>query len=118
MNYLDIDSYAKSQAEIFEKSVEEKIPSSIFVKRYMHSFYAGLMDEDTYIISPYSDGYVYMDIKRQINSSFGQVFDKEAMRWAGYMYRYLVSYLGFSSKKVYKNIPLSYMINAYRPYHS
>ncbi len=117
MNSSNLDNYAKNQAELFEKSAIEHLNSSIFVKRFMFSFYSKLMDDDTYRLSPYGDDYVYARIKEETNSK-GTIYNPEIMRWCGYIYRYLCNYLHITSKKAFQLVPLSYMVKAYVPYHT
>ena len=48
----------------------------------------------------------------------GEIYDKETLYWAGYIYRYWRFYTGESSREIYKQAPAKTMKVVYLMYHT
>ena len=48
----------------------------------------------------------------------GEIYDKETLYWAGYIYRYWNFYTGESSREIYKQAPAKTMKVVYLMYHT
>lgn len=109
---------AHSQAMIFERSVEEGYPSKMFVKCFMFSSEAKSLDELSLEKAGLSEIEIYDSIKHKIKSKRGQLLPYLVMHFIGYFYR-VASYIsGFSSKQLYKQIPVEFLLQNYLVLHS
>ena len=114
------DAYklASSQARIFEKSVQQLVPSYHFISAFMKSEFAESMDSLQYLFGFQSDDDVFSDIvKHMIKREGGTVFSAEEMHWIGYFYRYASFLSGASSKEIYKSVKPNYLRSVYPTYH-
>lgn len=48
----------------------------------------------------------------------GEIYDKEALYWMGYIYRYWHFYTGENSREIYKQAPAKTMNVVYLMYHT
>ena len=60
---------------------------------------------------------IYDELKDKLKSG-GEIYDRETMYWAGYVYRTWHYYTGESSKEIYKQAPAKTMRVTYFPYHT
>ena len=100
-----------TQGQLFELAAERGYASEAFVKAYMTSAVAADMDK-AYILSRMGDELADQLIKD------GEIYDKEALYWMGYIYRYWHFYTGESSREIYKQTPAKTMNVVYLMYHT
>lgn len=109
------------QAETFELSVEKTGTSSeIFIRRFMKSKAAQLLDSGAVLSRIYSPQDLLNDIEEQYGAStYGSVkFSKDEMHWIGYLYRYFSYTYRLSSQQVYRIVKGKELRDVYLPYHS
>ena len=111
----------KYQAELFEKSIDEvECSSKIFIRRFMHSDYAKRMDMKGFLCGAEDVDDALIEIELEYGAStYGRdKFNREAMYWTGYIYRYWSYISDKSSKQIYKMIKPDELSKLYYPYHS
>lgn len=123
MNFLKkidqiISNLAHSQAMIFEHSVEEGLPSKMFIKCFMLSDEARRLDELSLEMAGLSEIEIYNSIRVKIKSKRGQLLSYPVMHFIGYFYRVAVYLSGYSSKQIYERIPVNFLERNYLVLHS
>lgn len=120
-----MDSYGlslcKFQAELFQKSIEEaECSSPIFIRRFMLSDLAKRMDKEGFLFDAIDVEDALGEIEIQFGpSDYGKIkFEREAIYWTGYIYRYWAYISQISSKHIYKQIKPDELKALYFPYHS
>lgn len=109
------------QAETFELSVEKAGTSSeIFIRRFMKSEAAQLLDSGAILYRMYEPQDLPDDIEEQYGAStYGSVkFSRDEMHWIGYLYRYFSYTYRLSSQQVYRIVKGKELRDVYLPYHS
>lgn len=110
-----------TQGQLFEMSGEQDVSSEAFIKAYMTSEIAKDMDSEFDHVQWAGKAYIYSRMEDECESAFeimGDVYDKEALYWMGYIYRYWHFYTGESSKAIYKQAPAKTMNSMYLMYHT
>ena len=95
----------QKQAKIFERSIKRAGCSSpVFIRRFMHSSIATLMDKKLYLFTYYADDDVFQIIDDEFGeSTYGkEKYNPDLMFWIGYIYRCICIKYNLSSKAVYK----------------
>ena len=123
MNYLrKMDeighSLATSQARIFERSIEDDLPSFFFIKSFMLSYEARQLDELNLDYAGITEVEIYEVIKNRIKSKRGQLFSYPVMHFLGYFYRSAAYLHGVSSSLLYEKIPPKFLVDSYQTLHS
>lgn len=109
------------QAVMFEKSITEMDCSSkIFIRRFMNSDLAKRMDKNSFLFESLDTVEAIKELEDEYGkSTYGkEKFSVEEMHWIGYIYRYAVYTLEFSSKQIYKMMNPKMLRKVYFPYHS
>ena len=109
------------QAKLFEYSIKDtKCSSKIFIRRFMNSNLAKLMDNDGFMFNSLNISDAIREIDNQYGeSTYGEEkFSVEEMHWIGYIYRYWSYVAEKPSKQIYKTIKPDKMRKLYFPYHS
>lgn len=110
-----------TQGQLFEMSGEQGVCSEAFIKAYMTSEIAKDMDSEFDHVQWAGKAYIYSRMEDECESAFeimGDVYDKEALYWMGYIYRCWYFYTGESSKAIYKQAPAKTMNSMYLMYHT
>lgn len=111
-------SLASSQARIFENSVSFGIPSKIFIKCYMLSNQAKLLDDLSLDVAGLSEVEIFDAVKENIKTTRGELYPFEIMHYIGFFYR-MCSYLtGENSNWVYIKIKPDFLYKNYKMIHS
>lgn len=111
-------SLASSQARIFERSISIGISSKIFVRSFMLSNEAGLLDKLNLDIAGLTEIEIFDSISKKITHKGGSLFSYSSMHYIGYFYR-MASYLtGYSSKLLYQYIKPDLINRNYQTLHS
>lgn len=110
-----------TQGQLFELAAERGYASETFIKAYMTSAVAADMDKEfhhiqwagkAYILSRMEDDFADQLVK------VGEIYDKEALYWMGYIYRYWHFHTDESSREIYKQAPAKTMNVVYLMYHT
>lgn len=109
---------SKMQANIFEQSSIDNIPSAYFVKVFANSIYAKMMDNLDFFNSSLSENDIYQNVKDNVKMSRGTVYPDYVMHWVGYILRGWSYLYKVNTNSILKKIPLSSFVKAYYPYHS
>ena len=111
-------SLASSQARIFEKSVDFGIPSKLFIRSYMLSKEAKLIDDLNLGVAGLSEIEIYDEISKRIKTKRGKTYPFPVMHYIGYFYRMAAYLTGHSSKLLYENIKPDLLCKNYQTLHS
>lgn len=109
------------QAEVFKTSLEvTQCSSPIFIRRFMHSEVASLMDRKGFLIRINDAFSILEEVEEQYGpTSYGQErYGGEELYWMGYLYRYWTYTYEKRSKQVYRKIKPKELRKLYYPYHS
>ena len=110
-----------TQGQLFELAVERGYASEAFVKAYMTSAVAADMDKEFHHIQWAGKAYILSRMKDKHADQLikdGEIFDKEALHWMGYIYRYWHFYTDENSREIYKQAPAKTMNVVYLMYHT
>lgn len=120
MRKIDYDGLlmCRIQGKIFEKSKElVNLSSPIFIKNYMNSFDAYMMDEEVFLETSRYDSQILQDLNKE--KPYGtKKYDGEELYWMGYLYRYFAYTYKIPSKQIYKYLPAEKLRLLYLPYHT
>lgn len=120
MNSLQM-ALCDTQGQLFELAVERGYASEAFVKAYMTSAVAADMDKEFHHIQWAGKAYILSRMEDELADQLikdGEIFDKEALYWMGYIYRYWHFYTGENSREIYKQAPAKTMNVVYLMYHT
>ena len=109
------------QGEIFEESAAEyKTSSAVFVRRYMNSQYASIMDKSGFIDRPTSVKEAFISLDEQYGKSeYGsKIYSTDELFWIGYVYRCWACIYGLPSSAIYKICNVRQMHDLYYAYHT
>jgi len=123
MNYLrKMDELCHSlslmQARIFERSVENGIPSYFFIKSFMLSSDASDLDNLYLEKAGITEQEIYANIASKITINRGIILPYNIIHFIGYFYRSAAYLLNVSSKFLLNNISPKFLVNNYPTLHS
>lgn len=110
-----------TQGQLFELAAERGYASEAFVKAYMTSAVAADMDKEFHHIQWAGKAYILSRMEDELVDQLikgGEIYDKEALYWMGYIYRYWHFYTGENSREIYKQAPAKTMNVVYLMYHT
>ena len=110
-----------TQGQLFELAAERGYASEAFVKAYMTSAVAADMDKEFHHIQWAGKAYILSRMEDELSDQLvkgGEIYDKEALYWMGYIYRYWHFYTGESSREIYKQASAKTMNVVYLMYHT
>ena len=87
----------------------------------MTSAVAADMDKEFHHIQWAGKAYILSRMEDELADQLikdGEIFDKEALYWMGYIYRYWHFYTGENSREIYKQAPAKTMNVVYLMYHT
>ena len=111
-------SLASSQARIFEKSVSFGIPSKIFIRSYMLSQEAKLIDSLNLTGDGLSEDDIFDNISKKIKTNKGELYSFSVMHYIGYFYREAAYLTGLSSRQLYQSVKPDILKRNYNAIHS
>ena len=113
-------SLCQMQAHLFALSAEKGYESKAFVKAFMNSGIAEDLDKEFNHAQWAGEEYLLSRLSDEKSDAIkqGAVLDTETLFWTGYLYRYWHFYTGESSKKIYRQAPITVMKQVYLPYHA
>lgn len=120
LNSIEI-MLCQKQAKMFEKSVTKtKYSSLIFIRRYMHSSIAKLMDDKVYLFTPIADSDVFSILDEEFGeTTYGKIkYTQDQMFWIGYIYRCISIKYNLSSKAIYKLFSAKEIVKYYNICHT
>ena len=109
---------ASTQARIFENSVSSGVPSKIFIKSYMLSNEAKMIDDLNLNASGLSLVEISDSVISKISIKKGTLYSYAIMHYIGYFYRMAAYLSGYSSKSLYQNIKPDLIYRNYETLHS
>ena len=110
-----------TQGQLFELAAERGYASETFVKAYMTSAVAADMDKEFHHIQWAGKAYILSRMEDEFADQLvkvGEIYDKEALYWMGYIYRYWHFYTDENSREIYKQAPAKTMNVVYLMYHT
>ena len=111
-------SLASTQARIFENSVSFGIPSKTFIRSYMLSNEAKLIDNLNLDVAGLSEIEIFDEISKKIRTKRGELYPFSVMHYIGYFYRVAAYLTGYSSAQLYKSIKPALLYKNYQTLHS
>ncbi len=114
-------SLCDTQGKLFELSSEKMLSSESFIKAFMTSDVAEDMDKEFSHVQWAGKEYIMSRLEDECKNALtlnDEIYDKETLYWAGYIYRYWNLYTGESSKAIYKIAPAKTMRTVYLMYHT
>ena len=109
---------AHSQAMIFERSIEEGLPSRTFIRCYMLSEEVRSIDELSLETAGRSEVEIFQSIRIKLKSKRGHLLSYPLMHFIGYFYRAASYISGYNSKQLYFKIPVEFLIRNYLVLHT
>lgn len=106
------------QARIFERSVEDGIPSYFFIKSFLLSYEARQLDKLNLESAGITEVEIYYVVKEKIKTNRGEILPYPIMHFLGYFYRSAAYLSKLTSSYLLKNIPPRFLINNYQTLHS
>ena len=120
LNSIEI-MLCQKQAKIFEMSIDKASCSSpIFIRRFVHSSIAKLMDDKVYLFTFQADS----DAFSILDDEFGETrygkekYSPDLMFWIGYIYRCISIKYNLSTKAVYKLFGAREIVKYYNICHT
>ena len=110
-----------TQGQLFELAAERGYNSEAFIKVFMTSQVAADMDKDFHHIQWAGKAYILSRMEDELANQLtkeGEIYDKETLYWAGYIYRYWNFYKNESSREIYKQASAKTMKVVYLMYHT
>jgi len=114
-------SLCEMQGQLFIQSAEKGYSSEKFIKTFMTSDIAADLDSDFNHLQWAGKEYILERMEMEFGDILdekGEVYDREALFWMGYVYRYWHFYKGESSKKIFRQADARKMRIVYLPYHT
>lgn len=123
MKKIDRDGFllCELQAKIFEESAEStEVSSEIFIRRFMNSKVAFLMDNNDFLQLNIQAKDAIQRIEEEYgHSKYGSVkYTKNELYWIGYIYRYYSYTYELSTVQVYKIVKPKELRSLFLPYHT
>ena len=110
-----------TQGQLFELAAERGYASETFIKAYMTSAVAADMDKEFHHIQWAGKAYILSRMEDEFADQLvkvGEIYDKEALYWMGYIYRYWHFYTDENSREIYKQAPAKTVNVVYLMYHT
>ena len=110
-----------TQGQLFELAAERGYSSEAFIKAFMTSQVSADMDKEFHHVQWAGKAYILSRMEDELKDQLtkdGEIYDKETLYWAGYIYRYWSFYTGESSREIYKQAPAKTMKVVYLMYHT
>ena len=110
-----------TQGQLFELAAERGYSSEAFIKAFMTSQVSADMDKEFHHVQWAGKAYILSRMEDELAEGLtkdGEIYDKETLYWAGYIYRYWNFYTGESSREIYKQAPAKTMNVVYLMYHT
>lgn len=110
-----------TQGQLFELAAKRGYSSEAFIKVYMTTQVSADMDKEFHHVQWAGKAYILSRMEDELGEKLtknGEIYDKEALYWIGYIYRYWNYYTGESSKEIYKQAPAKTMNVVYLMYHT
>ena len=120
MNRLELQ-LCDIQGRLFELSDRNNYDSECFIKAFMLSDTAKILDMKYNRLQWAGEEYLLEEIIDESNSSIpvnNNIYNNETLYWTGYIYRYWHFYTGESSKQIYKQAPAKIMNSSYLMFHT
>lgn len=105
------------QAILFGYSVNQRVSSKVFVKKYAHSLLSERMDSVGFLLEAIDVPQAYIEVMRN-NKKGGIIYNEQSMEWIGYIYRYICYIYEQPMKKIYDLIKPNELFELYDAYHS
>ena len=107
------------QGRVFELSIAKGLDSAVFIEKFMNSATCEYLDMPYDRLQWAGEEYILENLmEEQVITSGGRQFDKEALFWIGYVYRYWHLLTGESSKDIYLQADAQTMNESYLAFHS
>lgn len=110
-----------TQGQLFELAAEHGYTGESFIRAFMTSQVAADMDKEFHHLQWAGKAYILSRMEDELCDQLkkeGEIYDKETLYWAGYIYRYWNFYTGESSREIYKQAPAKTMNAVYLMYHT
>ena len=107
------------QGRLFELSGKKGYDSATFIKAFMTSEVAKGLDSKFNRMQWAGEEYLLAELAETVElTKTGNVFDREALYWSGYLYRFWHFNTGEDSKEIYKQAPAETMNRNWFVFHT
>ena len=107
------------QGRLFELSGAKGYDSATFIKAFMTSEVAKGLDSKFNRMQWAGEEYLLAELAETVGlTKNGNVFDREALYWSGYLYRFWHFFTGEDSKEIYKQAPAETMNRNWLIFHT
>ena len=108
------------QGRLFELSLDRGFASIEFINAFMRSKCAAALDMDYNKLQWMDAGYIMAELIDELGDKLvpGEQYSKDAMFWAGYIYRYWHFHTGESSREISKQASAERVLCGYPYYHT
>ena len=109
------------QARVFERADKAGYDMAAFAEAFMNSSAAEGLDADYDRMQWAGEAYVLESVVSEaklVPDSAAQKFDREALFWAGFIYRFWSFKTGESSRAIHVRFPLADVLSVYPGFHT
>ena len=110
-----------TQGQLFELAAERGYSSEAFIKAFMTSQVSADMDKEFHHVQWAGKAYILSRIEDELADQLtkdGEIYDKETLYWAGYLYRFWHFATGEDSKEIYRQAPAETMSRNWLIFHT
>lgn len=108
------------QGRLFELALKNGYDSPAFIETFMNSRAAAALDEPYDRLQWAGEEYILEELDEETGGlkKCGDIYDREVMYWAGYIYRYWHFYTNESSKEIYQTADAETMNECWLGFHT
>ena len=108
------------QGQLFELVQKQSYDCPAFIKAFMNSSAAAALDDTYDRLQWAGEEYIFEELKEEVGGlkKAGEIYSREVMYWAGYVYRYWHYYTGEDSKSIYKTADAAAMNDCWLGFHT
>jgi hypothetical protein len=120
MNRSFQTSLADMQGKLFELSGKKGYSSETFIRIFMNSQIAVGLDDEFDFMQWAGKEYIMEKLEDENAAELktsGEIYDRETLYWAGYLYRRWHFYTGETSRRIYRQADAKTVNSVYPAYH-
>ncbi len=108
------------QGRLFELALKNGYDCPAFIRDFMNSRAAAALDDIYDRLQWAGEEYILEELNEEVGclKKSSEIYSKEVMYWAGYVYRYWHYYTGESSREIYKIADAKTMSDCWLGFHT
>lgn len=117
---LDKRQLCDIQGRLFINSAEARLDSKSFIADFMNSSAAAHLDDVYDRLQWSGEEYILEELEDEMNGlkKSDVIYNREALFWIGYLYRFWHYYTGEFSKEIYRQADVEAMLEAWPGFHT